>query len=123
MVDYQGRDTEVADMTADDTRVSDLRKRAADLEDRLFNAANDLRALGGPAGETPAEVTLTRPGSYKPGVVQVRLIGPPEVVTVAGAHLAELHGDAWRPSTRKPSRYDGADLVLHGTLIVPVPRG
>jgi hypothetical protein len=74
------------------------------------------------ADETLAAVALPRPGSYKPAVVQVRLIGPPEAIAAAAAHLAELHGDAWQPGTRKASRYDGGDQLLRGTLIVPVPR-
>lgn len=75
------------------------------------------------ADETPAELALPRPGGYGPGVVQVRLVGPPAVIAAAAAHLAELHGAAWQPGTRKPSRHEGGDQLLYGTLIVPVPRG
>ena len=77
------------------------------------------------AGKTPDDSSLALPatGGYKPGVAQVRLVGPPEVIEAAAAHLAELHGEAWQPSTRKSSRYEGGDKILYGTLIVPLPRG
>jgi hypothetical protein len=78
--------------------------------------------VSGAADETSAELALPRPGSYVPGVVQVRLQGPPAVIAAAAEHLAELHGNAWQPGTRKPSRHEGGDQMLYGTLIVPVPR-
>jgi hypothetical protein len=62
-------------------------------------------------------------GSRKPGVAQVRLIGPPEVIDAALALLGDLLGDAWQPSTRKPGRHAGGDHLQYGTLIVPIPRG
>jgi hypothetical protein len=52
----------------------------------------------------------------------VQLVGPPDVIAAAAAHLAELHGDAWQPRTRKASRNEGGDQLMYGTLIVPVPR-
>jgi hypothetical protein len=69
-------------------------------------------------GQQPA---IPAPGQVRPGVIQVRLIGQPDVITAASAHLADLHGDAWTPSTRKPGRHEGGDVLLYGTLIVPVP--
>ena len=63
------------------------------------------------------------PGSHKPGVAQVRLIGPPEVIDAALALLGDLLGEAWQPSTRKPGRHAGGDHLQYGTLIVPVLRG
>jgi hypothetical protein len=59
-------------------------------------------------------------GTGRPAVVGVRLTGPPEVVNAALASLAVSHGDAWQPSTRKPSRYGGGEVVQYGTLIVLV---
>lgn len=59
---------------------------------------------------------------YRPGVAQVRLIGPPETIDAALKLLADLCGDAWQPSTRKPGRHAGGDHLQYGTLIVPVPR-
>jgi hypothetical protein len=59
-------------------------------------------------------------GPGRPAVVGVRLTGPPEVVNAALASLAASHGDAWQPSTRKPSRYSGGEVVQYGTLIVRV---
>jgi hypothetical protein len=38
------------------------------------------------------------------------------------AILANLCGTAWQPSTRKPSRHGGGEVVQYGTLIVPVPK-
>jgi hypothetical protein len=70
---------------------------------------------------TPSEQVQTGPWSLKPGVVQVRLIGPPEALDAALAVLGEL-GDAWHPSTRKPGRHAGGDHLQYGTLIVPMPR-
>ena len=61
-------------------------------------------------------------GSHKPGVAQVRLVGPPEVIDAALALLGDLLGDAWQPSTRKPGRHVGGDDLQYGTLIVPVRR-
>lgn len=57
----------------------------------------------------------------RPAVVSVRLIGPPEVVEATLVSLAISHGSAWQPSTRKPSRYGGAEVIQYGTLIVSVP--
>jgi hypothetical protein len=68
-------------------------------------------------------MTVPPPGSHKPGVVQVRLIGPPDVIDAALTLLSDLLGDAWQPSTRKPGRHSGGDHLQYGTLIVPVPRG
>ena len=66
----------------------------------------------------------TEPGAAgpisRPAVVSVRLIGPPEAVEAALASLAVGHGNAWQPSTRKPSRYGGAEVVQYGTLLVLV---
>lgn len=55
---------------------------------------------------------------YRPGVAQVRLTGPPEVIDAANALLADLCGDAWTPSTRKASRHQGGDDLQYGTLIL-----
>lgn len=57
----------------------------------------------------------------RPGIVQVRLVGPPEVLDVAGEYLAEELGDSWQPSTRKPGRHAGGDHLQYGTLIVALP--
>ena len=59
---------------------------------------------------------------YRPGVANVRLVGPPEVIDAALDLLADLCGEAWQPSTRKPGRHEGGDHLQYGTLIVPVPR-
>lgn len=63
------------------------------------------------------------PGSFKPGVVSVRLVCPPDVLAAALESLADFYGDAWQPSTRKPSRHGDGQVLQYGTLIVPVPRG
>lgn len=60
---------------------------------------------------------------YRPAVAQVRLVGPPEAIDAALTLLADLLGDAWTPSTRKPGRHAGGDELQYGSLIVPVPRG
>jgi len=60
-------------------------------------------------------------GGWRPGVAQVRLTGTPDVIDAALDLLADLLGDAWTPSARKPGRYAGDD-VQYGTLIVPVRR-
>lgn len=59
---------------------------------------------------------------YRPGVAQVRLTGPPDVIDAANVLLADLLGDAWTASTRKAGQYAGGDERQYGTLIVPVPR-
>ena len=59
---------------------------------------------------------------YRPGVANVRLVGPPETIDAALELLADLLGDAWQPSTRKLGRHSGGDELQYGTLIVPVPR-
>jgi hypothetical protein len=76
-----------------------------------------------PETSDDASLVLPVPGAQVPGVVQVRLVGPPAVIEAASVHLAELHGEAWQPGGRRPSRYEGGELLLRGTLIVPVPRG
>lgn len=74
------------------------------------------------AANQPARRRPAGPGSLRPGVVNVRLVCPPEVMDAALAHLADLHGDAWQPSTRKPSRHGDGQVLQYGTLIVPVER-
>ena len=75
-----------------------------------------------PAVSGRAARTRAAQAGYRPGVAQVRLIGPPEVIDAALALLADLCGDAWTASTRKPGRHDGGDQIQYGTLIVPVQR-
>lgn len=72
----------------------------------------------------PGEMAPVIPaaGSYKPGVVSVRLVCPPDVMAAALASLSDFYGDAWQPSTRKPSRNADGQVLQYGTLIVPVPR-
>ena len=65
---------------------------------------------------------VPRAGLRKPGVAQVRLIGPPDVIDAAVTLLSDLCGDAWQPGTRKAGRHDGGDELQYGTLIVPVSR-
>lgn len=67
--------------------------------------------------------TRVAQAGYRPGVASVRLVGPPETIDAALELLADLCGDAWQPSTRKPGRHAGGDELQYGTLIVPVPRG
>ncbi|HET9968507.1 MAG TPA: hypothetical protein VFQ68_09740 [Streptosporangiaceae bacterium] len=73
----------------------------------------------------PGRAARTRvaQSGYRPGVAQVRLVGPPETIDAALQLLADLCGDAWQPSTRKPGRHAGGDELQYGTLIVPVARG
>ena len=65
---------------------------------------------------------IPAPGSYRPAVVQVRLVCTPDALAAAVKQLADLHGDSWQPSTRKPSRHGDGQVVQYGTLIVAVPR-
>lgn len=62
------------------------------------------------------------PGSLRPGVASVRLVGPPDVLDAALDSLSAFYGDAWQPSTRKPSRHGTGEMLLYGTLIVAVPK-
>jgi len=78
----------------------------------------DIPAVSGRAARDRAAQV-----GYRPGVAQVRLVGPPEVIDAANALLADFCGDAWTPSTRKPGRHEGGDHLQYGTLIVPVSRG
>jgi hypothetical protein len=64
---------------------------------------------------------IPAPGSFQPASVQVRLIGPPDVIDAALVLLADLAGRAWQPSTRKPAR-SSSEHIQYATLIVPVPR-
>ncbi len=60
------------------------------------------------------------PGSHRPGVANLRIIAPADVVDAAARSLADFYGGHWQPSTRKPAR-GSDDTILYGTLIVPVP--
>lgn len=66
------------------------------------------------------EPIIPRAGSARPGVANLRIIGPPDVVDATLQSLADFYGELWQPGTRKPSRTSNDDLV-YGTLIVPVP--
>ncbi len=59
----------------------------------------------------------------RPGVASVRIIGPAAVVEAAAASLAANYGDLWQPGGGGPSRKSATDVLLYGTLIVPVPAG
>ena len=75
-----------------------------------------------PAVSGRAARTRAAQAGYRPGGVGVRLVGPPETIDAALQLLADLCGDAWQPSTRKPGRHAGGDHLQYGTLIVPVAR-
>jgi hypothetical protein len=101
--------------------LAELEARAAELERRLAGVTAPLRQYAGSGGDD--DPALAVPRSHRPAAVEVRLIGPAEVLDAAAAHLAALHGDAWQqPGARMPSRYDGGGELLRGTLIIPVPR-
>ncbi len=68
------------------------------------------------------EPAILRPGSFRPGVVSVRLVCPPAVLDAALASLSDFYGEAWQPSTRKPSRNADGQVLQYGTLIVQVPK-
>jgi hypothetical protein len=65
---------------------------------------------------------LTKAEAFRPGIVSVRIVCPPDVIEAALASLADSYGEAWQPSTRKPSRYEGGEILQYGTLIITVPR-
>jgi hypothetical protein len=77
---------------------------------------------------TTPELVSTDPvvpaaGTHRPAAVNVRLVCSPKVMDAALTALADLLGDAWQSGTRKPSRHEGGDVLVYGTLIVPVPTG
>jgi hypothetical protein len=59
-------------------------------------------------------------GSHRPGVVNVRLVAPADVLDAAVASLSDFYGGFWQPGTRKPSRTSD-EVLIYGTLIVAVP--
>lgn len=79
----------------------------------MTHARRDRRAIQ-PASDVPAET-----GTVRPGVADLRLIGPPAVIDAAGKMLAEAFPDLYQRSTRKSARSGGGD-IQYGTLIVPV---
>ncbi len=88
-----------------------MRRTGRQLTPTTDAVSTDRRAApstaGGQGGSTPA-------------VVQVRLIGPPAAVAAAAREQAEKFGPLWQPGTTKRSRHDGGDVLMYGTLIVPV---
>jgi hypothetical protein len=68
----------------------------------------------GPEVSGRAARDRTARAGYRPGVAQVRVVGPPQVIDAANALLADLCGDAWNPSTRKPGRHEGGDHLQYG---------
>lgn len=70
----------------------------------------------------PTQPVPPKPGPMRPGIANVRLVCPPEVMDAAVQLLADMFGEAWQPSTRKPGRHAGGDVLQYGTLIIPVPR-
>ncbi len=68
-----------------------------------------------------ADPIIPAPGSHRPGVAQVRLIGPADVVEAACASLADFYGGLWQRGSGGPSRKNPDDLLVYGTLVVPVP--
>lgn len=67
------------------------------------------------------EPTIPAPGSQRPGVANIRIIGPADVVTATSKSLADFYGDLWQPGSRSKSRKSTDDL-MYGTLIVPVEK-
>lgn len=61
-------------------------------------------------------------GSYRPGIVSIRLICLPDALAAALESLSGFYGEAWQPSTCKQSRNADGHLLQYGTLIVPVSR-
>lgn len=59
-------------------------------------------------------------GDATPAVVQVRLTGPPAAVAAASSAHAAKYGPLWQPGTTKASRHAGGDVLMYGTLIVPI---
>jgi hypothetical protein len=68
------------------------------------------------------EQIIPTPGSQRPAVVDVRLIGPTEAVDAALASLADFYGDLLQLGPRQRSRHNADHILARGTLIVPVPR-
>ncbi len=64
---------------------------------------------------------IPTPGSHRPGVVNLRLIGPADVVAAASASLSDFYGGFWQPGAAGPSRKNPDDVLMYGTLIVAVP--
>lgn len=75
-----------------------------------------------PPETTSIEPIIPTPGSFEPRPVNVRLVCAPDVMDAALASLADLYGEAWKPSGREPARSSDGTLMTNGTLIVPVPR-
>jgi len=74
------------------------------------------------ASRLPETASRIDQAGFKPGVVNVRLIGPPGVIDAALYLLNELLGDAWHPATRKPGRHAGGDELQYGTMIVLIRK-
>ena len=66
------------------------------------------------------EPIIPTPGTHRPGVANIRIVAPADVVDATIASLADFYGGFWQPGTRKPSR-TSSDVLVYGTLIVPVP--
>ena len=82
--------------------------------------ADIQRQLAARAEAESVDPVVPTPGSHRPGVVNVRLVGPADVVDAAIASLGDFYGELWQPGTRKPSR-TSSEVLVYGTLIVAVP--
>lgn len=69
----------------------------------------------------PVAATIPAQGSNRPAVVQTRLIAPAPAIDAADGSLGDFFGDLWQTGSRGTSRKRPTDVLLYGTLIVPVP--
>lgn len=77
---------------------------------------------GLPRGPAAKTLPPAPEAGLRPGLVSVRLIGPPAEVDATTADLAAKYGEAWHPQTRQPSRKNDSHVIQYGQLIMPMPR-
>jgi hypothetical protein len=126
--DYAPPRQEVYDVLADDN-LKDVTERAATLERHAHQAGRtkDTYRVARLAFDTAGtDVERTSPiipvtGSHRPAVVQARLIAPAPAIAAATRSIGDFYGDLWQEGSRGTSRKNPKDMLLYGTLIVPVP--
>lgn len=84
-----------------------------------MNRRREIRPAGRQIEPATAPADASRSGRSRPGIAELRLIGPPAVIDAAKAMLAEAFPDLYHPAGRTPARRGGGD-IQYGTLIVPV---
>jgi hypothetical protein len=125
---YRPPREQVYDVNTDES-LPDVTERAAELERDAHRAGRKkdtyrvarLAFTGAGTDVEPRSPIIPAQGPHRPAVVSARLIAPVLAIDTASQTLGDFYGDLWQEGGRGKSRKNPADVLLYGSLIVPIP--